>query len=147
MNGWYTKKVNGKKITKVTKVKNKVTFHAQWKKNTNANTESEVIGSWMYYHPVKGYCTYVFKKDGTFNYFEPGQYSTSYYNEKDITKGKYRVSSGKLYLTNVEESGVKWPDMVIEYSVTKEDGKPVLNIARLYKTPYIDMKDSRPFHY
>jgi len=38
--GWYTKKSGGKKITTVTKVKKKVTYYAQWKKQYTLNFDA-----------------------------------------------------------------------------------------------------------
>jgi hypothetical protein len=45
LNGWWTKKKGGKKVTKSTKVTKKVTFYAHWKKAATSSTTPTSSGS------------------------------------------------------------------------------------------------------
>ena len=94
-NGWYTKKTGGKKITKTTKVSKKVTYYAQWTKNTEA---SKLVGHWQrknVYQSSSEFKDYYFYADGTFQYYCTG---SSRVVEK--VEGKYSVSNGKIYFTD-----------------------------------------------
>jgi uncharacterized repeat protein (TIGR02543 family) len=147
--GWYTKKIGGTKISKNTIIKKNTIYYAQWiKRSTSLSTDEKMlVKTWVRNDYVRNkLILYIFKNDGTFEFWEDGQYYSTYYDAKLDVKGNYKVSSGKLYLTNLKSySGDTWPNMVVEYSFGKENGKTTLNIARLYKTPYIDMKDARIF--
>jgi len=106
--GWYTKKTGGTKITKTSKVKKKVTYYAQWKKNTNINTNSKLVGNWeklSYYYewdpisksyyssPTSEWLYYTFLTNGRFSYIETSGWKF---------EGKYSVSNGKIYFTEVK---------------------------------------------
>ena len=133
--GWYTKKSGGTKITATTKVKKKVTYYAHWKKNTNANAkiDSKLIGTWRKITSFSSaLCTFTDK--GRFIY-NPS--STSYSNS-----GNYKVSDGKIFLTNVVTryggNGLeeKYPNTVVEYKIVKES-----NGDYLLHMPVIDYRD------
>ena len=115
--------------------------------------DSKILGGWRYddLDPTKGNQPrlnyYVFNEDETFC-FATGSFS----NPVRIL-GKYTTSDGKLYLTEVSYNWVDgygdkqelWEDMVVEYATRTEEGRPVLRIARLYKTSYIDSQYHRSY--
>jgi len=132
-NGWYTKKVNGKKITTTTKVKNKVTFHAQWKKKTNPNIDPKLLGTWKntgFASTSSGGLVIVTKM---LTFFEDGTFL--YVDRSTSTKGNYKASGGKVTITNAviqynPESGPqKYSNTVVEYKFVNEDGTEHLKIA------------------
>ena len=98
--GWYTKKSGGTKISKNTKPKKSVTYFAQWNKKGSTSANSKLVGDWQRDVPdVLGnmkwkYYHFLFNKDGTFHYFLVSSSEYSY-------KGKYSVSNGKIYFSNV----------------------------------------------
>jgi len=136
--GWYTKKTGGKKITSITKVKKYITYHAQWKKktNTNSNVDSKLVGSW--YHntwaapslvTLFSRESYEFKNDGKFYYLTVGRYPAG-------ISGNYKVSGGKITFTNLLRTDVnkvtkKIPDRVAEYKILTVDGKVQLRVANI----------------
>jgi len=96
--GWYTKKSGGKKISSATKVKNKVTYYAQWKKKT-VTTKDKIVGHWsmkLYGYYGHEWYDYYFFADGHFQYF----YFDGLVPEK--FEGKYSVSNGKVYFKDVK---------------------------------------------
>jgi uncharacterized repeat protein (TIGR02543 family) len=98
-NGWYTKKINGKKISKDTKVTKKITYYAHWTKKLNS-AEKSLIGTWGNVFDVGGHY-YVFKKDGT---FELVIHVRDYFNSKKFyvshTSGTFSVSKGIVKYDN-----------------------------------------------
>ena len=111
--GWYTKKTGGTKITTATKVKNKVTYYAQWKKispRVLTAEEKKLVGTWgenrgWLISEQGKYIT--FKSDGTFVsvwtksvYVGGSQISIG----KITQKGDFKVNNGKITTTNVMES-------------------------------------------
>ena len=141
--GWYTKKSGGKKITTVTKVTKKITYHAQWKKKTNtkSNVDSKLAGSW--YHntydapslvTLFSRESYEFKNDGKFYYLTVGRYPAG-------ISGNYKVSGGKITFTNLlrtdaEKITKKIPDRVAEYKILTVDGKDQLRVANIDNNYY-----------
>jgi len=134
--GWFTKKSGGKKITSTTKVKNKVTYHAQWKKKVDSDIDSKLIGGWStsydgtYYYKVY-LVQYFFLKDGTCKFFDTRH--GGYHLE-----AKYKTSNGKIYLTDFyyvySAAGIpktRHADKVVEYSVAKDDKGEYLRIGNI----------------
>jgi uncharacterized repeat protein (TIGR02543 family) len=99
--GWFTKKSEGKKITKNTKVTKKVTFFAQWKKKTKVlnAAEKKLVGIWSRIRSGGG-SFYNFNSDGTFGNLariQIGNFAaTSYYWE-----GVWHVTGGSIYMTTL----------------------------------------------
>lgn len=105
--GWYTKKSGGKKITKNTVVKNKVTYYAKWTKGNSGNSnrvlsaeEKKFVGAWI--NNNYGISSVImFSNSGTFAFSiiaptsKYGSYGESRYY------GDYSVKNGKIYFTNV----------------------------------------------
>jgi len=93
------------------------------------------------------YLTYVFKGDGTFRYHEGGQYSGVHYVGTENWEGKFISSNGKISLTEVKKNDRAVQNIEIEYSIgyDEEYKRPIMEIARLYETPYIDMEYAREF--
>ena len=91
--GWYTKKSGGTKITATTKVKNKVTYYAHWKKPSSKvlNTEEKkLVGRWQSFSFED---TYIFTNKRTVVYYSKGGVET--------TTGNFKVSGGKITFTNI----------------------------------------------
>ena len=135
--GWYTKKVNGKKITTTTKVKKKVIYHAQWKKKTNTSTDSGLIGMWSYkFLGLSGTDTYIynFKKDGSFQYFI----------NSNLIEGKYYTSNNKIYLSELYHTydGSKWGgNKVVEYVIGSDNSGKYLKATQINRDgTYFEIK-------
>ncbi|MCL2688147.1 MAG: InlB B-repeat-containing protein [Methanobrevibacter sp.] len=119
--GWYTKKTGGTKVTTNTKVKKKVTYYAQWKKTSSStNVDSKLLGTWSC--SAGGYDSYiqVYYKNGTFRHIYFWGTTGS------VTEGKYKVSNGKIYFTNIvyEPGGMyekRFKDTVFGYKFGKDN--------------------------
>jgi uncharacterized repeat protein (TIGR02543 family) len=136
--GWYTKKTGGTKITTATKVKKKVIYYAQWKKNANVNIDSKLLGRWHKISPINGRSyDYNFHKNGIFTYFVHGF---------SVNTGNYKVSNGKITFTNVKYTHIdtrNYPDTVTEYKLKKDSqGNELLEIPHL---DYLD-RNYLPFN-
>jgi len=107
--GWYTKKTGGKKIAVSTKPTKSMTYFAQWIKRSS-NVNSKIVGSWVY----NGYKskrtssgvslvgvikTYYFRKNGSFLFTE--SYREYVYTGPTCIQGKYKITNGKIYFTNI----------------------------------------------
>ncbi|MCL2116347.1 MAG: InlB B-repeat-containing protein, partial [Methanobrevibacter sp.] len=158
--GWYTKKTGGTKISKNTKPSKSVILYAQWKKGTskvlNAQ-EKKIIGRWGSY---KGdnYRQYNFYKNGTFSFYIIAGSSIGAATNLNFygysvglsnTTGKYKLSNGKVYFTNIvlidsyyNMKPKKIPNIVVEYQFRKNspNDKEYLNIPDLYYS------DDGPYH-
>ena len=132
--GWYTKKSGGKRITVATKVKNKVIFHAQWKKKASAS-DSKLIGQWTY-TDVSGtgisYLNYFFYKNGTCKFFDSRLSGV-------MLEGKFVESNGKISITNFYRiySAAQLPkeqrgNKVVGYSIGKDDKGEYLTIGNIF---------------
>lgn len=131
--GWYTKKTGGTKVSKNTKPKNSVTYYAQWTKGSTS-TNSKLVGTWnrnYYYKPGQMDTYYwLIKKDGTFNYY---LITTAEY----YYKGKYSVSNGRIYFTNVvfTNAGLtpvhvsNEPESWVSYDIVHDDWGDQLRIS------------------
>ena len=134
--GWYTSKSGGKKVSANTKMPAKNTvLYAHWKKNTNTDAKSKLVGCWGYNMLfISGRLThYSFYKDGTFKYYD------NYLNNW-LYKGKYSVSGGKIYFTDrskytAKQMGPvltdyqKMPDLVMPYELGKDKEGEYLRIS------------------
>jgi len=138
--GWYTAKTGGKQVSTTTKmVAKNVKVYAQWKKETNANIDSKLLGKWKNLKSFTGYAiSYIdqtFNSDGTFSLHDPHAY---YY-----LTANYKVSAGKVTFTNINyvSMGEKnaflgkekiYPDTVVEYKFGKDPwGEECLEMAIL----------------
>lgn len=93
--GWYTKKTGGTKISKNTKPKKSVTHYAQWKKvSSTINDDSKLLGTWS---SGVGDTSYIQV------YYQNGSFKHMYFSglTSSLTEGKYKVSNGKIYFTNI----------------------------------------------
>jgi len=154
--GWYTKKIGGKKITVTTKVKNKVIYHAQWKKksgNTNSSSANKIVGTWTASYigikvGINGASSttlsayYHFFTNGTFAYvFGSQSYQT--------IRGKYSTSNGNIYLTNLAtDNGIKLKNQQYTYSLGKDDKGEFLLTDVFKQSDNVNMQTSvkfRPF--
>ena len=165
--GWYTKKSGGTKITKATKVKKKVTYHAQWKKgsstsNTASNriltaTEKELVGKYSYGTSSGGYWAYYnynynqwkdgftyangikFNSDGTFESFSFAS-GSAYYRGGSLIKTTanwHITNKGTVYFTNYVEN-VQYNDGTKE--VWRQSEHPNWNSKYSYT---FDVKDGK----
>lgn len=128
--GWYTKKTKGSKVSENTKVANKVTFFAQWKKKSsgaNSNIDKKLLGGIWYKLLDSGERDYYsFRADGKFIFSAVNH----------IKHGNYKVSNGKIIFTNVAvayHSGQKknYPNTIVEYETYTEKESTFLKIAVL----------------
>ena len=155
--GWYTKKTGGKKITSATKINKKVTHYAQWKKKTLTQGK-ELIGHWYSKTNMGSYQiirNFYFFADGRFSYFD----LSGNVNHVDKFEGKYSVSNGKVYFTDVkayrtfnqmsnmgkygvldiikwdfEEGPVKKSDMTSEHKLFSDKDGNYLQIATYFSS-------------
>ena len=158
--GWYTKKNGGKKISVNAKPIKSVTLYAQWTKKKSTSANSKIVGSWVYfgkeyksnYNFFTGSTEYGFKDVVKTYYFRE---NGSFINIKTVGKdptaihGKYKVSNGKIYFTNiVYEPGTQYEerlkDRVHEYKlgIGKNTGREYILIPSLeyYGEPYSNIK-------
>jgi len=123
--GWFTAKKGGKKVSKTTKMPAKNTVvYAQWKKNTNTNANSKLVGRWdsLFIGYTPRTVCYYFLENGNFKYFD--------LLYKDIFEGKYSVSNGKVYFKEVkrypgssndlEKNAYKFGDDYLKYKFDRE---------------------------
>jgi len=123
--GWYTKKSDGKKISKSTNAKKKTTYYAQWKKNrTLTDAEKKLVGVWSehpdkenwWYGQIKGIeklilknqsygDSFIFKSDGTYvrTYRYLYYYGAQLIGGVYIYRGDFKITSkGDIAITNVK---------------------------------------------
>ena len=99
--GWYTKKSGGTKITATTKVKNKVTLYAHWKKgNSNPSRvlnaeEKKLVGKWEL--GWDGSMVYQFNADGSYFYVSIQKLISGGNNGLQM-QGNYSIKNGVLIL-------------------------------------------------
>ena len=137
--GWHSKKTGGTKISKNTKPTKNIVYFAQWKK-VSTSTNSKLAGYWQYQgggpfkESIYSY-DYFLYKDGTFNYFYRERYFQSH------TTGKYKVSNGKIYFTNIlYQNHTRYNDTVFEYKLNKDSVGEYLFIGSFrYDRPYVDI--------
>ena len=87
--------------------------------NGGGKIDTKLVGNWTYTSSVSTIWTWIFVKDGTFHFHLTSSAEYSY-------KGKYSVSDGKIYFTNVvftnaastpvykKDEPDSWVDYVIE---------------------------------
>jgi len=163
--GWYSKKTGGSKITKNSKPRKSVTYYAQWMKGSSS-ANSNLEGHWQYkglshvYDPANPsvkpptsfqyyYYDYYFYKDGKFKYFYYSptwlQASKMYSTTHTITEGKYKISNGKIYFSDIiyergESFETRYKDTVFEYKFGKDTvGEYLFMPSFQYDTPYLDI--------
>lgn len=125
--GWYNQKSGGTKISKDTKPKKNVTYFAQWTKKLSTSTNSKIAGNWKYNIYNNYILHYYFFKNGTFRYVSNDQ---SRLGGLEIKEGNYKVSNGKIYLTNIlTRTGTNsepYHDTVFEYKFGKDASEYLL---------------------
>jgi len=149
--GWYTKKTGGTKITKNTKVSKKITYYARWAKNSaNTNIDSKLLGQWHTEVPkpgsIKDESDYFFQKDGTFSYIKKAYVGINPF--KTIITGKYKVSNGKIYLTNLYDDDKRpYKDTVYEYQFGSDNAGVFLRIPgfKFDEPDYVDINYAAKF--
>jgi len=148
--GWYTKKSGGTKITATTKVKNKVTLYAHWKKgNSNPSRvlnaeEKKLVGKWE--SSWDGSTVHKYNADGSFfkvaqlkgydwgfmgyYYVKNGMLTLRYQHAKDYTGAGF--SSKTLVWSNWETgspSSLKFYTEDGKQYMTLDDGIPYRKIS------------------
>ena len=122
--GFFTKKSGGTKISKNTKPTKSITYYAQWQKGSSSvltAEEKKLVGVWVYHRTSFGYyqtSTCEFTANGKYIYLIA---------ENNVKTGNYKVSGGKITLTNTVwiwgDDGNKenYPSkQVVEYKFDKE---------------------------